>query len=55
MDVRKAQKMLIKALKKLNSDAFNEEEKEKNSPSINSNIKEIVLRMIPYIYMGIDT
>ena len=55
MDVRKAQKMLINELKKLNADAFNEDEKEKNNASINNNIKEIVLRIIPYIYMGVDT
>lgn len=55
MDVRKAQKLLLKTLHKLNRDALNEDEKSKNSNQINENIRDLVLKMIPYIYMGVDT
>ena len=53
MDVRKAQKMLLSTLRKLNKDALSENEN-KNSVDINDNIRELVLRMIPYLYMGVD-
>lgn len=43
MDVRKAQNILVSALKKLNDEGNGDR-----------NIRDLMVRMIPYVYAGVD-
>ena len=43
MDVRKAQNILVAALNKLNEEGKNDR-----------NIRDLMIRMIPYIYAGVE-
>ena len=50
IDVRKAQEILLTALNQLHADTTTNE----NSPEVNRNIRELVLKIIPFIYMGVE-